>query len=391
MALQQYRRKVGDRNCVNGHTVLITDRGGVNVIMEITDVTEVRWSRLTDKVSTATVRVTGSSCRRQSARLGEIEPRRHEMVLYRGSDRVWEGPIRYTKLGLDSVTIHAADVLEYLDYRPLTKWWPGPDKGGPSTMTERVERILEYELLNDYVAPGTSTLVPSWEGIDRPARILEHLRIQHGDVLTRAEVFPFDMTVLEHLTNLARGGLDFTTVGRSIVVWDSANPLGRTRVMTENDIYGDPSIYSDGEALVTVQHVTGQPDQEALPASTEHVGSYVREIDYYGPWAAIHTRSDEDGSSATQQAALNTQARNLSAGRVPVPVDVVIGSNASMRVDETLGINDLVAGVEIPVIARLMGRDVRRTQRLTSLTVSETSGGESITASIGNPSAEGGE
>lgn len=387
----ELRTKVGDRPCVNGHTVLITDRGGGRVITELRDISEVRWSRLTDKVSTATVTIAGDSCRRQSAKLGGIEPRRHEMVIYRGGDRVWEGPIRYTRLGVDSVKIHAADVLEYLAYRPITKWWPGPDKGGPSAMTDRVEEILEYELLTPYLAPGTALTVPAWEGADPPANVYPHLRIIPGDVLTRSETFPFDMTVLEHLTNLARGGLDFTAVGRSIVVWDSSQPIGRTRVMTESDIHGDPAIYSDGEALVAVQHVTGQPEEGAPPADTGHVGSYVRDLSFYGPWASIHTRSDEDGSSATQQEALNTQARNLSAGKIPVPVDIVIGANASLRLDGTLGINDLVAGVEVPVIARLMGRDVRRTQRLTSITVSETAAGESITASIGNPAVEGGE
>lgn len=385
MALEEFRRRVGDRPCVNGHTILITDRGGSNRYMEVKDVTEVRWSRLTDQRSTATITITGASCRRQEERLAGVEPRRHEVVIYRGDERVWEGPVRYTRTGRDKVTIFAADVLEYAAYRPLTKWWPGPDKGGPSLMTDRIEQILEYELTTDYLAPGTSRVVPSWETIDPPIGVIEHLDIRPGDILTRSEAFPFEMTVLEHMTNLARGGLDFTTVGRRIVVWDSAKAIGATRTMTEADIDGDPTIYANGEDLIAVQHVVGQPVQDAPPGDTANVGSYVRGFDFYGPWAHLHTRSDEDSESTTMQAALSTQARDLSAGGVPVPIDLNIGNSSSVRLDATLGINDLVAGVEIPVVARLMGRDIQRTQRLISLTVSETAQGESISANIGNP------
>lgn len=388
MPQNTYRRPVGSRPCVEGHTVLVTDRGGSNRIMEIKDISEVRWSRLRDQKSSATITVTGSACRRQADALGMIEPRRHEIVIYRGQDRVWEGPIRYVKQGRNQVTINAFDVLDYIAARPITRYWPGPDRGGPATMTARVQQILETELTTPYVAPGTSTTIPAWESLDPPIDVRPYLDVRHGPLLTRAEVLPFEMSTMEHLTNLARGGLDFTTVGRRIIVWDSAQPLGVTRTMTEADISGDPAIYADGDGLVTVQHVIGQPAENAPAESTDNVGSYVRDMSYYGPWANIHTRSDEDGSSESMQAALNTQARNLSAGGVPVPVDIVIGSQSSLRLDHTLGINDLVAGVEIPLVARLMGREIARTQRLSSISVSETAEGESITGSIGNPGSE---
>lgn len=383
-----YRRPIGNANCVQGHTALITERGGATHIMELKDMTEIRWERVIDSRSSATITIAGSACRRQSKNLGSIEPRRHELVIYRGPDRVWEGPIRSVKLGRDSVVITAFDVLDYVQARPMTKYWPGPPIG-PSLMTDRVQQILEYELETDYIAPGTTTTIPAWENVDPPVDVLPYLDVRTGGILTTAEVEPFEMTVLEHLTNLARGGLDYTTVGRRIIVWDSAQPLGRARTMTEADIEGDPTIFSDGDELVTVQHVIGQPDEDQAPASTENVGSYVRDMSYYGPWAKIHTRSDEGGDSGAGQTALNTQARAISAGKVPVPVELQIGNSASLRTDGTLTINQLVAGIEIPLVARLVGREIRQTQRLEKLTVSETAQGESIQAAIGGGKSGG--
>lgn len=388
MALKLFRLPVGSRKCVQGHTVLITDRGGKVRVMEVKDIAEVKWGRVTSSRSSASITITGSACRRQAKRLAQVEPRRHEVVIYRGSDRVWEGPIRYIKTTRNTITITAYDVLDYPQGRALTKYWPGPEDGGPSQMTKRVEDILRYELATAYTAPGTTDVIPAWEGIAPPIGVLAHLDIRHGPLLTTADTLPFGMTVLEHMTELARGGLDFTTVGRRIVVWDSSQPIGATRTLTEADIDGDPAIYADGDGLVTIQHVVTQPEANTPPSSTENVGSHARDIAYYGPWAKIHSRADEIGDSENVQVALTTQAKNLSAGSVPVPVDIQIGSSATLRIEGGLGINDLVAGIEIPVIAKLMGRDIQRTQRLQSLTVSETGDGESIQASIGNPTSE---
>ena len=43
------------------------------------------------------------------------------------------------------------------------------------------------------------------------------------------------MTVGEHLRNLAEGGLDFTVIGRRLLIWDSATSIGRTRQLTDAD------------------------------------------------------------------------------------------------------------------------------------------------------------
>lgn len=391
MPLPTSRIPIGSEKCVQGHRAVITDRGGGTPIMELKDISEISWGRATSAVSSATVVVTGASCRRQSAKFPRIKAKRHELVIYRGGLRVWEGPIRTRKIGRNRFTLTAHDVLAYVQGRPISKYWPGPDGGGPKSMTTRVQQILTYEMANSYVAPGTSpaATVPAWESISPAANVLPFLEVHSGDVQTTAEVLPFAMTVLEHIDDLARSGLDYTTVGRKIVVWDSAKALGQIRTLTEADIEGDPNLFSDGDELVTVQHVIGQADEDAPNTSTESVGSYVRDMGYYGPWAKIHTRSEEISETENVQVVLSTQARTLSAGKVPVPVELQIGSAASLRLDGSLTISDLVAGVDVPVVAKLMGVEIQQTQKLLSLDVSETANGESIKATIGQATTGG--
>lgn len=378
------------------HTVQITDRGGGRIIATLNSLNEVQWNRQLDDKSYASVAIEGEACREQSKLLGQIEPRRHEMVIHRNGVRVWEGPIVSVSRRTNRIVVSAMDVLEYLDGRPITKYWPGPENGGPTLMGERIEEIIRFEMLNAYVPPGIPTPplrhIPAWDGesgllnpsVNPPINVIPFLEVHPGTVLTRTETFPFEMMVYEHLSTLAEGGLDYTTVGRKILIWDSSLSIGRTRDMVSADFGGDVEVFSSGVDLVGVMHVVGGRDEDfdnpLPPNSTANVGSALRDVTYYGPWARLHTRSEESGD-ATQEA-LNTQAMRISAGRNPVPIEVDVGNQATIKLDDRLTINHLVAGVDVPVIANVAGGTVNQVQRFRGIYVTETSGGETITATL---------
>lgn len=378
--------------CVQGHTVVITDRGGLSKLYQLDDLSLVQWERTVDDKSRARVELTGRACEAQSNVLAAIEPRRHEVVIYRGAERVWEGPIVDKTLRPGSATILAADVLEYLDGRALSKYWPGPENGGPELMGDRIEEIINHELSTTYFSPGIEpsheAVVLAWEEVDPPANVLPYLEVRPGSVLTRTETLPFEMTVYEHLKNLARGGMDFTTIGRRILIWDSAEEIGRSPMLTNADFYGDPAVHASGEDLVVVQHVIAQPDdseEDYDPNSTDNVGSAIRggivPDNYYGPWTRIHTRSEDDGNAPSQEA-LRTQALSVSVGRWPVPTQITMGSGTSLRLSDRLTAQHLVAGTTLPVRAEVYGRTVNQDMRLQSVTFQETGSGESISASL---------
>lgn len=376
------------------HSAVITDRGGGQVIARLENLSEVKWNRLLDDMSYASITLDEKSCSTQIERLDLIEPRRHELVIYREGKRVWEGPLAERQQRGGSLTLVADDVLTYLDHRPLSSHWPGPDNYGPPLMGDRISRIITSELSTPYVAPGLpagENLIESWEpgiyfdySVDPPINVLEHLDVRPGTVMTYVETYPFEMSVYEHLTNLAEGGLDFTTIGRKILIWDSALDIGQTRTMTTADFDGAIGVYASGRSLVGVQHVISprdeDPENPLPPGSTANVGSALRDMEYYGPWAKIHTRSEE-GENITQEA-LNTQALRVSAGRNPVPIEIVVGNQARIILDDLMPVESLVAGASVPIIAEISGRKVNSVQRFSAVYFSETSAGESITGTL---------
>lgn len=263
--------------CIEVHQAMIYDRGGTRRLWQLVDVAQVQWRRARSKQSTADLTITGEACRDQADVLALIEPRRHELVLFRNGERVWEGPIVQVGWFKDRATILAHDVTEYIRYTPLSKDWPNIEGGGPLLMTDRVRDILEYELTTPYVmsvGTGEAThdvTVPRWENLEAPANILPFLDVRNGGVLTRSDTLGFELTVFEHLQNLARSGLDYTTVGRKILIWDSADTIGRTRTLTDNDFYGDIQVYASGTDHFSVAHVVASAPMELEVPTTPPV------------------------------------------------------------------------------------------------------------------------
>lgn len=366
--------------CVEKHTVYIFDRGGMTRLAQIVDVSSVRWGRDRDAVSEATVIVRGSACSAQAETLAAIEPKRHEMVIYRGADRVWEGPVWRVAWHADSVEINAHDVLQYVFGTPLSKTYDNRYRAvyneegevvevlsEPTEVTTRIEEILEYELQR-------------WEILDPPANILPYLEIHHfpNEAKTTAYTIPYEMTVGEHMANLAHyGGIDYAAVGRSIHVWDVNRHLGRTRMITEADFLGSEVILTAyGSEHTQYSYVIG---------NSGLFGSAVNpnNLDYYGPWTIINTAYSEEGDAEEPtQAELDSQAQRGLAARSPVPVEVRVPDNSSIRLNETLTINDLVPGVQIPVLATLNARQMSQLQKLDLLTVTEDETGENVQVTL---------
>jgi hypothetical protein len=367
-------------SCVTGHTVHVYDRGGKRRLHTLKDLQQVQYGRVMDGKSTAEITITGQACDEQSDVLNAISPRRHEIVIFRGDDRVWEGPIVNTASTSARFVIKANDVLEYIDFTALSKAWPTRDD---YKMVDRIREMFEYELKTPYtVTTGAGTVtVPRWETVDPPANVSPYLLIaQNGTTITTSETLAFEMTLGEHLGNLGRSvGVNFTTVGRSIVVWDGS--LSKTRTMTEADVNGDFEVIRDGGGFFNVSHVIAQSQEEDEPPVLGHA---TNELSFYGPWETIVTVEDEasasedSDASAPTSAALNTQARRALSGKYPVPIILAVGDDGSLTLSDSLTINDLVAGINVPVLAQRNVTPVAQMQRLSQLTVTETSMGETI-------------
>lgn len=347
--------------CIEKHSIYIFDRGGMTRLAQILDVSSVVWQRDRDGVSEAMIRVEGSACSAQAEMLASIEPKRHEVVIFRGDTRVWEGPVWRVGWHADWVEINAHDIFQYLLGTPLTQTYSNAyPNGGP--VSTRINTILQHELL-------------PWEALDPPVNILPHLEIHHfeNEAETSAVTKPYEMTVGEHIQNLAHySGIDWACVGRSFHVWDVSRYLGRTRLLTEADFLGSEVILTAYGADHTQRAiVVGEDGKYGSATATENA-------DYYGPWTSIHTAFNEQGQDGPTQSELNSQAQRNISGRTPVPVEVRVPDNSSIRLTDTLTIDDLVPGVQIPVLATLNARRMSQMQKLDHLQVTEDETGETV-------------
>ena len=358
--------------CIQDHTVYIYDRGGMTRVGQLLDVSQVRWTRDRDGVSEADIRVEGSACSAQANLLSRIEPKRSEVVIFRGEDRVWEGPVWRVGWHADYVEINAHDIMAYINGTPLSKEYDNRFKADydtngdpihiytqPTEVTTRIGQILSHEMA-------------VWENLEPPANVLPFVKIHHypNEAKTSAYTKAFEMTVGEHIQSLARyGGVDYTVVGRALHVWDVSRNLGRTRQLTEADFFSEVIITAYGADMATDVYVVG------------HDGKYGHASapsSYYGPWTMILTAYNEEGTADPTQPELDSQAKRNINGRQPVPVEVRIPDNSGIRLNETLTIHDMVPGVQIPLLATLNSRQLSQLQKIDHVTVVETPEGETI-------------
>ena len=371
--------------CVQRHEILIMDRGGARKIMQLNKVAEVKWSRVLSNFSRGQAVILGEECRRDSRRLAMIEPRRHELVIFRDEQRVWEGPITEVEYKRDRVTVKAADALEYLAKTALSKYWPNAEDGGTDNMLERVRQIIEWELSTPYTVPvgGVPSTFQRWEQLTPPVNLLPFLEVRPSATLkTSASSLPFDMSVAEHMISLSKLGLSFTVIGRKIFVWDSVQQIGLTRTLSAADLQGDPTLFATSSGFTAVQHVVGQPEQGQAPSEVINVGTAGAVDPYYGAWTDIETNAGEDDPDADQEAALASQAARLYVERKVLPLEIGLPSGSTLRLDDYLTIDHLVPGTDVPVSLTMHGREVSRMQRFSQIEVSETAEGETISATI---------
>lgn len=359
--------------CVTEHTAFVFDRGGTKRIGPVLDMSMVRWERARDNVSEATIRIEGDACEEQAEFLASIRTHRHELVIYRGSERVFEGPIHRIASHRSYTEIVAKDVSEYLFHTPLTKVWDNSAQGaGSTTVTQRMEDIITYEMTTDRTQiPVNGTLpitITAWENLDPPSNVLPYMVVHHfpDEARTAAKTLAYEMTVGDHLANFAHnGGIDWCTVGRAIHIWDVSRSLGGIAQFTEADFVADVVVTEYGSDHTQSAYVIGN---EGV------VGGAVNEANlaYYGPWTDINTAYNEQGSSEPTESELRSQATRNLAGRSPVPIEVRIPDNSSVLLSDSLTINMLVPGVNVPLRATLNARPMSQMQKIDHVVVSET-------------------
>ena len=344
------------------HRAFLFDRGGENRISEIYPLERVRWERVRDDVSNANLYSPLPDPRCHAA-LGNIEPGRHEIVVFRNGQRMWEGPVTLTTEQGRGITIDARDVAHYCGRTIMRS---GYKNAYPKTtyVTERIEFIIRHELARK-------------EALEPSINVVKHLdvRTNKKTAKTARTTKPYQSYVLDEMETLAwRGGIDYTVIGRRIVINDVDDNIGEGPMITEADFIGDIAITTYGMEMATYSAVTD---------GMGHWGAFGGNDAYYGQIELLHSSYDEDADNqaATEMTKkeLVAQAKRNMSGRFPAPVILRVPQNSTLHAESVEKLMDfLVPGVRFPVRATNSFRQLEQIQKLDRVVFEETAAGESV-------------
>jgi hypothetical protein len=349
----------------------IFDRGGKRRVGEITPCQVVRWTRARDDISNAVVFTngTGPGC---CDLLAGIEPGRHELVIFRDDDRVWEGPVVRIAFGRDSVEIEARDVWQYA-YRTILREKYSNAYPNVVWVQDRANHVFRHSM--------------GYKNTKFGLNVIEHMQVPHTTDTRCARVsLAYQKTLWEEIDDMAaRAGLDYTCVGRSVWMYDTNLAIGRVRTMTEADFLGEVSVTVYGQELATYSAVTDGQGRW---------GDYGGEDNYYGLVEVLNSAFEEgetaeqgsgggspngtEGQSGPSEEAMRDQAKRNMTGHNPTPVTVRVPEGVGLKPETDLTIHDLVPGVMVPLRATMTCRVMEQIQKLDHVQVEQTSAGEMV-------------
>jgi hypothetical protein len=319
-------------------------------MFQITPLTSVLWERLRDDISHAVVKIVnpGPDCQEQML---SVHPNRQELVIFRGKDRVWEGPISRIGWHRDRIEIEAKDVMYYA-HRTIMRAAYKNAYPNIQTTIQRAINILGGELARK-------------EALTPPINVLPYITAYTtpNDSETSKSTVPYESTVFNDIDAMAwRAGLDYTVIGRRILLFDTHTVWYTTPAVTEADFLAE---------IVVTQYGMEGATHAAVTSSTGVFAATGADDPFYGEWEILDTAYDEDGSLAPTQAALLSQAERNLDGRNPVPLHVRVPDNSQLNPNGTLSIEHLVPGARIPLRATLLTLKVAQMQKLDRVVVTE--------------------
>jgi hypothetical protein len=366
------------------HRAFIYERGGQRRLGEVTNLTRVQYDRRRDDISEAyiTVHDWTPDC---GELLASVRSWVHELVIFREHpsglllERVWEGPVTRCTYRTHEVEIAAHDVMAYVYRRILRRGFNDAyrlvngQQLGLKTVVYRARWIIVNALVYDdpNLLPYLTTL-------------------QFDDDARSSRVVPeYASSAWEQVDDLAAtAGLDYTTVGRRIILNDTHRPVGRLPEMRDGDFGDDPVVSEYGMqganyyAVTNNAGVWGAADR-FTNGSPEFYGYLEMIASAYGEAEGAAKEETLTGAAlAALRETLKEQAERNIGGRYPVPVIVRVPDNTTLNPNVEVGINQLVPGVWIPVRSVNTLRPVTQMQKLDRLTVHEEKGEETITVTL---------
>lgn len=315
---------------------------GVNCVLT-PNVTNAHWDRRLDDVSEAEVTCTfsGDSTYTCCECLGETEPWCHELHVWRDGEEVWVGPIQSIEYEHDQVIVKAKDSLGWLGVRI-----PPVDIDFADGLTDLTDVALF--LLDVAFAE------------DGPTYTCEVDNVFSAPTGLTYEIFfeGFNQTALEILRDLGDAGLDFTTLGRTIVLVGDSTSLTPLVLLNDEHIMGGLKVVKDGTLMGNRYYVHFEGDG-GVPASGEAANFYC--------YTAIERIRDGDGLNSGIDAA--SVADNYVRASAIAPRTVEMAPNSKLSPDTPWTINQMVPGARVDVAVTKLCLNLTQSFRLTQVDV----------------------
>lgn len=357
------------------HRVEIFRRGGLNRVGELTQISYVDYGRVRDDISTSKIVISGwdVDC---GELLANLQTWAYEVVITRengySSDRVWEGPITLLTYEVDKVTIESKDVIGYA-YRRIIKQAMSDTKNG-ATVTARAAQVVQNAFAPD------------------DPNVLAYLNVlsQPDDAMQYRSTPAYARTAFEEIDDMAaNAGLDYTVVGRSILLWSTRNKIGTLPEFRDVDLGSPPIVSEYGMNMANVYAISdgngiwGQATRGLDVSGNDPIYGLVEMLS--STWAT--DSADETGTYtqegvATVVESFEESAERSIASRYPPPVIVRVPDNTTLNPGTVLSIQHLVPGVAIPLRSTGTLRTVVAMQKLDSMRVVEQNGKETISITL---------
>jgi hypothetical protein len=366
------------------HRAFIYDRGGEIRRGEVTHLARIIWDRRRDDISEASIMVRDwdDDC---GELLANTRCWMNELVIFRVNEdetmvRVWEGPITRITYRTDEVEVFAKDVMVYVYRRIMRQGYNDAYRlvnnvqQGLKTVVYRARKIITNALAYD--DPNVIAYLTEFNFPDdaRQSRVVDR----------------YSRTAWEEVDDLAAtAGLDYTTVGRRIILNDTHREIGRLPEMRDGDFGDDPIVSEYGMQMANVFAVTNNAGvygiaDRLVNGEPEFATGFIEQLaSAYGEaTGAAQEETLTPQALAELQQTLNDQAERNISPRHPTPVVVRVPDNTTLNPEVALGINQLVPGVWVAVRSIGTLREVVQMQKLDRVTMTEERGRETITVTL---------
>jgi hypothetical protein len=277
--------------------------------------------------------------------LGNTRSWIHSIRIDRDEELVWgPGPITNILYRREQVVVTARDVSAWLDMRVIHN---------------------DYDFVEEPLSGVVRTLLTDALSVDDPCDLLGLMEITPSTTLIDKSVIANQEYAGDVLRDMARNYLDYTVVGRKIIIAEQLS-YGPFAVLQDEDFQSDLEVEERGLEAGTKWYVNG----DAVEGTC---GGSASDTQYLGLLEQVVTEdSIEDDSTANMSACSRLQFSNPSPLYINVPEDAKLSPKAPVE------FSHLVPGTLVDVALSDVCRPLRVRNRLTAVTVSVAGVDESI-------------